>query len=404
MTHLDRAFLILDDGSVFPGYSFGARPLSADELVPGTADARSAGEVVFNTAMSGYHEMLTDPSYTGQLVAMTYPHIGNYGALDEWAETGPGGTGNEGSNEVAGGESSFTARIAAAGFILRSVYRGPVPDGRISLHTLLEKGDTPGISNIDTRALTLKLRDEGSRTGLIMAPADAEVRTLSDTDREKALEYLRKFPSMVGRNLITDVGTRSILEINPKGRPHIALLDCGSKANILRELTSRDCRITVLPSTADAREISAVGADAVLVSNGPGDPAVLAPQVEALKELVGKTPLFGICLGHQLLSQAVGAETEKMKFGHHGVNHPVRDEKTGRVFVTSQNHGFTVREGSLPDGIGVWFRNANDGSIEGISSDDQGIYTAQFHPESAPGPDDSSWIFDSFLSHIGARS
>lgn len=404
MTHLNRAFLILDDGSVFPGYSFGARPLSADELVPGTADARSAGEVVFNTAMSGYHEMLTDPSYTGQLVAMTYPHIGNYGALDEWAETGPGGTGNEGSNEVAGGESSFTASIAAAGFILRSVYRGPVPDGRISLHTLLEKGDTPGISNIDTRALTLKLRDEGSRTGLIMAPADPEARTLSDTDREKALEYLRGFPSMVGRNLVTDVGTRGILEINPEGRPHIALLDCGSKANILRELTSRDCRITVLPSTADSREISAVGADAVLVSNGPGDPAVLAPQIEALKELVGKTPLFGICLGHQLLSQAVGAETEKMKFGHHGVNHPVRDEKSGRVFVTSQNHGFTVREGSLPDGIGVWFRNANDGSIEGISSDEQGIYTAQFHPESAPGPDDSSWIFDSFLSRIGARS
>ncbi|MFW6388028.1 MAG: carbamoyl phosphate synthase small subunit, partial [bacterium] len=315
-----------------------------------------------------------------------------------------GGSGERETNGSAAAVEGAVSRIAAAGFVLRSVYRGPVPEGRVTLDALLRKGNTPGISDIDTRALTLKLRDEGSRTGVIVTPSDSHARTLSEDDLKKAMEYLRAFPSMVGRNLVTEVGTRSILEINPQGRPHIALLDCGSKANIVRELTSRDCHITVLPSTVDSREIAAVGADAVLVSNGPGDPAVLAPQIQALKELVGETPLLGICLGHQLLSHAVGAETEKMKFGHHGVNHPVRDEKTGRVFVTSQNHGFTVREDSLPDGVGVWFRNANDGSIEGISSDEQGIYTAQFHPESSPGPDDSSWIFDSFLSHIGARS
>lgn len=393
MTQAKRVFLVLDDGTVYPGYGFGADPLRADELEPGTADARSAGEVVFNTAMSGYHEVLTDPSYTGQLVVMTYPHIGNYGALSDWSETGP---------EEVGRRS-----VKAAGFVLRSVYRGPVPDGRISLHALLEAGNTPGISDIDTRALTLSLRDGGSRTGLIVLPgatpdggrAERE-RTLSEGDLERVSAYLRAFPGMVGRNLVTEVGTRSVVEINEAGSPHIALLDCGSKANIIRELTRRGCRITVLPSSSGAPEIEAIKPDAVLVSNGPGDPAVLEPQIASLRSLIGTTPLFGICLGHQLLSHALGAKTEKMKFGHHGVNHPVRDEKSGRVFVTSQNHGFTVSESSLPAGVSVWFRNANDRSIEGVSSDEYGVYTAQFHPESAPGPNDSSWIFDSFLSHI----
>ncbi len=406
MTQAKRVFLVLEDGSVFPGLGFGGDPLRVDDLEPGAADMRSAGEVVFNTAMGGYHEVLTDPSYTGQLVVMTYPHIGNYGSLSDWSEVGP--------------EDDEERRVKAAGFILRSVYRGPVPRGRMTLDSFLRDAGIPGISDVDTRGLTLKLRDGGSLRGVIVAGLRAgagaggepdvaaggapEARSLPEGELERVLEYLRAFPKMLGRNLIGTVGASRVVEINPEGAPHIALLDCGSKANIIRELTSRGCRITVLPHTASAEEIAAAGADALLVSNGPGDPAVLDPQIELLRGLVGKMPLFGICLGHQLLAHALGGKTEKMKFGHHGVNHPVRDERTRRVFVTSQNHGFTVSEGSLPDGASVWFRNANDGSIEGIADDGVRVYTAQFHPESAPGPQDSSWIFDSFLSHLKRHS
>ncbi len=388
MTQAKRVFLVLEDGSVYPGLGFGGDPLGVDELVPGAEDMRSAGEVVFNTAMGGYHEVLTDPSYTGQLVVMTYPHIGNYGSLSDWSEVGP--------------EDDEERRVKAAGFILRSVYRGPVPPGRMTLDTFLRDAGIPGISDVDTRGLTLKLREEGSLRGVIVAAPGA--RTLPADELERVTEYLRAFPQMLGRNLIGTVGASRMVEINSEGAPHIALLDCGSKANIIRELTSRGCRITVLPHTASGEEIASVGADALLVSNGPGDPAVLDPQIELLRGFVGKLPLFGICLGHQLLSHALGGKTEKMKFGHHGVNHPVRDERTGRVFVTSQNHGFTVSESSLPDGVSVWFRNANDGSIEGIAADGPAVYTAQFHPESAPGPQDSSWIFDSFLSHVKRQS
>jgi carbamoyl-phosphate synthase small subunit len=381
-----RVFLILDDGSMYPGYGFGAEPLAVDELIPGSSDLRSAGEVVFNTAMSGYHEVLTDPSYSGQLIVMTYPHIGNYGADPAWSEIGPDGE---------GGRS-----VKAAGFILRSLYEGPVPAGRISLHELLVNGDIPGISGIDTRRLTLHLRDTGSKTGCIVRKPDFDGTELATEDCAKVQEYLAAFPPMVGRNLVTGVGSQHVIELNPDGAPHIALLDCGSKANIIRELSARGCRITVVPSTTEPSAILALGADAVLASNGPGDPAVLESQTAGLQSLIGKTPLFGICLGHQLISQAIGAKTEKMKFGHHGVNHPVRDERTGRVFVTSQNHGFTVDESSLPHGTSVWFRNANDLTIEGIADDERSIYTAQFHPESAPGPHDSSWIFDAFLDSI----
>ncbi len=381
-----RVFLVLEDGGVYAGYGFGADPLSVDDLKAGTSDLRSAGEVVFNTAMSGYHEVLTDPSYSGQLVVMTYPHIGNYGADPAWSEIGPDGE---------GGRS-----VQAAGFVLRSLYDGPVPDGRISLDEFLRHGDIPGISDIDTRRLTLHLRDTGSKTGCIVEKPGSDASTLSADDQARVQQYLSSFPSMVGRNLVGMVGSRNVIELNPGGSPHIVLVDCGSKANITRELTARGCRITVVPSAATPDEVRALKADAVLVSNGPGDPAVLGVQTETIQDLIGQTPIFGICLGHQLISQALGAKTEKMKFGHHGVNHPVRDERTGKVFVTSQNHGFTVDESTLPTGAEVWFRNANDRTVEGIAYDEKRIYTAQFHPESAPGPHDSRWIFDAFLDAI----
>ncbi|MFP4552165.1 MAG: carbamoyl phosphate synthase small subunit, partial [Spirochaetales bacterium] len=198
-----------------------------------------------------------------------------------------------------------------------------------------------------------------------------------------------------------EVGSRKVVELNPLGAPHVALLDCGIKANIVRQLLAHECRVTIVPSDFEAAQLEAVGADALFVSNGPGDPGVLSHQIGLIKASIGKRPVLGICLGHQLIAEAVGAKTYKMKFGHHGVNHPVRDERTKRVFVTSQNHGFAVDEKSLPDGCEVWFRNANDGSIEGIVMDDKRIRTTQFHPESAPGPHDSHWIFRSFLDVVG---
>jgi carbamoyl-phosphate synthase small subunit len=402
---VEHCILVLADGRTFPGRSFGAPAPTIDEI-RSRLDAASdpevgpllatIGEVVFNTAMSGYVETLTDPSYTGQIVAMTYPHIGNYGVSTEWAESHA--------------EPSVRPRpVMAAGFVVRSVYDGPVPDGRQRLTDFLADAGIPGISGVDTRALTLHLRNHGSKNGLILRPAAA---TLTDKELAEALEILTAFPAMEGRGLIGHVGAREKREIPPpthggrdkkrRGRaaPHLVLYDCGAKDNIVRELQNLGCRLTLLPSEATAAQIRETGADAVMISNGPGDPAVLQHQVEQTRELLGTMPVLGICLGHQIIAEAAGAKTSKMKFGHHGVNHPVRDEITRRVFVTSQNHGFTVEEASIPKGLDVWFRNANDQSIEGLRDDVRNIRTTQFHPESAPGPTDSRWIFEAFLEAI----
>lgn len=383
------ALLVLDDATLFPGRWWGAQPPALDQLDPNTPRERGVGEVVFNTAMSGYHEVLTDPSYTGQLVVMTYPHVGNYGCDPEWSETGPE-------------RDSNRPRVKAAGFVLRSVYDGPVPEGRGSLNAFLRDNRTPGITDVDTRALTLHLRDAGSRRGIIVAAPEGAARWkpnagVSDAWLRGVVAYLHAFPDMEGRNLIGEVGSSDPVEVNPTGRPHIALLDCGLKANIVRELVALGCRVTLFPSGVTESELRSIAPDALLVSNGPGDPAVLADQIETVRACIGTMPVFGICLGHQLIAEAVGAKTFKMKFGHHGVNHPVRDEETGKVFVTSQNHGFSVEESSLPAEATVWFRNANDQTVEGIRIDSLRVASAQFHPESAPGPYDSRWIFSRFL-------
>ena len=382
-----KRFLVLENGQVFPGRRFGSDARTADDLLDNpqreaVAEYVAAGEVVFNTAMSGYHEVLTDPSYTGQIVVLTYPHAGNYGDQDDWDESGP-----EDREKIRG--------VKAAGLIVRSLYTGPVPPGRITLHQFLADNNIPGISEVDTRGLTLLLRDGGSQRGVLLDPASGD--SLSEDEKQKAVTYLKDFPDMLGRNLLGDVGFTVTSIFNPTGSPVFGLLDCGSKANIVKELTERGCKVVLLPSLSDADEILQQKPDAVLISNGPGDPAVLEKQVETVRGLIGKTGVFGICLGQQLIAQALGAKTEKMKFGHHGVNHPVRDEETGKVFVTSQNHGFTVREDSLPAGVKVWFRNANDGTVEGIMDDTRNVRTAQFHPESAPGPDDAKWIFDTYI-------
>lgn len=404
------AVLVFADGSVFPGRAFGAPLLSLEEAcsVLEGGDAPSYlmhfGEVVFNTAMSGYPEVLTDPSYTGQIVAMTYPHIGNYGVDAAWSESGP--------------EEGRTRIVKVAGLVVRELYRGPVHPGRITLEDYLTDNGVPGIAGVDTRALTLHIRERGAQNAVICAAGGGD----AEPSYAELVSRLSRFPSMEGRGLLGEVGTSATVDVpgavslhdgDPPGErgaalarargdtePHIALYDCGAKANIVRELHALGCRLTIVPSTATSAEIRETGAHAVMLTNGPGDPAVLEHQVAQTRELLGELPVLGICLGHQIIAEAVGGRTSKMKFGHHGLNHPVRDEITRRVFVTSQNHGFTVEEDSLPAGLDVWFRNANDGSVEGLRDDSRGIRSTQFHPESAPGPTDSRWIFEAFLEAI----
>ena len=376
--------LVLHDGTAFPGVGFGAPAPWATELLPGKADRKSAGEVVFNTAMAGYYEALTDPSYTAQIIVMTYPHVGNYGCDDTWSETGPE-------------EAVTRMKIKCAGMVARSYYEGPVPAGRITLDAFLEKNQTPLLSGIDTRRLTLWLREKGAQAGVLI-----QIQGKEPTAQDLALThtYLDAFPPMEGCNLVDEVGTEAAAVFNPTGSPHMVLVDSGIKMNIVREIAGRGAKVTVVPDHVTREQITALKADAILYSSGPGDPAVLDEQIALIKSLLGTMPVFGICLGHQLISLALGAKTYKMKFGHHGVNHPVRDELTGKVFVTTQNHGFAVDEASLPADLGVWFRNANDGTIEGVYSKSLNSKCAQFHPEAAPGPHDSTWIFQSFLDAI----
>lgn len=393
-----RTCLVLENGSIYNGKGFGNPAPFPRDLEPGTPSFSNAGEVVFNTAMVGYHEVLTDPSYTGQIITMTYPHMGNYGHLDEWNESGPLGEDGQDSS------SCDPRPVKAAGFVLRSLYRGPVPKGRITLDEYLNRHEIPGITDVDTRRLTLEIRDGGAVNAVLVRPENPALG-LSPDEINMISSYLESFPGMLGRNLVRDVGTS--LKFS-RSRPlegsyagmRLALYDCGTKANIIRELEKLGCEITVYPSNSSARDILNGKHHGVLVSNGPGDPQVLQEQIATVKGLIGNIPVFGICLGHQLIAEALGARTYKMKFGHHGINHPVRDERTKKVFVTSQNHGFAVDEKTLPSGTQVWFRNANDLSIEGIRNDELTVLTAQFHPESAPGPYDSHWIFQAFLDAV----
>ena len=376
--------LILHDGTLFPGVGFGSPAPFAGELRPGNADRKAAGEVVFNTGMTGYHEVLTDPSYTAQIVVMTYPHVGNYGCDSSWSEIGP--------------EEKVTRMgVKCAGLVARSLYEGPVPAGRVTLDTFLENHRTPLLTGVDTRKLTIHLREKGAQAGVLIR---TEGKNPTAADLEQARRYLDAFPPMEGCNLVEEVGTEAPAVFNTSGHPHLVLVDSGIKMNIVREITARGAKVTVLPDDVTRDQILAQKPDAILYSSGPGDPAVLDEQIALIKSLLGTLPVFGICLGHQLISLALGAKTYKMKFGHHGLNHPVRDELTGKVFVTTQNHGFAVDEKTLPSDLGVWFRNANDGTVEGVYSKSLNAKCAQFHPEAAPGPHDSTWIFQSFLDAI----
>lgn len=373
------ALLVLEDGSTYRGYAF-------------AGSGETLGEVVFNTGMTGYQEVITDPSYKGQIVTMTYPLIGNYGINPEDMESGG---------------------IHLEGFIVKEYQ--PYPSNwrsRMSLKDFLESHGKLGVEGIDTRALTRRIRLEGAMRGILSTETE-EIDLL--------LQRVRAYPGLVGRDLIKEVTCKqpyrwqdgapqllpspdmpksSIAAKSGKGerRLLVVVIDCGVKYNILRNLERLGCEVLVVPATTSGKEILSCSPDGVLLSNGPGDPAALPYIVEATEHILGKVPIFGICLGHQILGQALGGRTEKLKFGHHGVNQPVKNIRSGRIEITSQNHGFVVVPESLPGNLEMTYDNLNDHTSEGMCSPDLKAFSVQYHPEAAPGPHDVSYLFEKFVS------
>jgi carbamoyl-phosphate synthase small subunit len=371
------ATLALEDGSVFRGISVGA-------------SGCAIGEVVFNTAMTGYQEILSDPSYSRQIVTLTYPHIGNYGATPEDMES---------------------SGVAAAGLVIRDL---PLLHSNWraneSLGHFLARARVVSIAEIDTRRLTRLLREKGALAGCIM--------TADSGDEATALQRAREFPGLKGMDLAKVVSTKKTYQWNDgthwEGsgevitpalpRRHVVAYDFGIKHNILRLLADHGCRVTVVPAQTTAAAVLALKPDGVFLSNGPGDPEPCDYAISAISQLLQSgVPLFGICLGHQLLALACGARTVKMKFGHHGANHPVQDLRTGRVLITSQNHGFAVDEASLPSHVRPTHRSLFDGSLQGIELIDRPAFSFQGHPEASPGPHDVAGLFGRFIDAINAR-
>jgi carbamoyl-phosphate synthase small subunit len=370
------AVLALEDGTVFRGVSIGA---------PGS----TAGEVVFNTAMTGYQEILTDPSYSRQIVTLTYPHIGNTGATPEDLESG---------------------QIHAAGMVIRDL---PLVHSNWraneSLESFLTRGSIVAIAGIDTRRLTRILREKGAQAGCIM--------TGEAIDEAAAIRVAGKFPGLKGMDLAKVVSVSRAYQWTEGGiwnpdqpahragqRFHVVAYDFGIKRNILRLLVDHGCRVTVLPAQTPAADALALRPDGIFLSNGPGDPEPCGYAIEAIRNfLQTDTPVFGICLGHQLLSLASGARTVKMKFGHHGANHPVQDLRSGRVMITSQNHGFAVDEASLPANLRATHRSLFDGSLQGVERTDRPAFSFQGHPEASPGPRDMEALFKHFIDLMTHR-
>ena len=361
-----KALLVLEDGSVFEGTAF-------------AGDGVTMGEVVFNTGMTGYQEVITDPSYKGQIVTMTYPLVGNYGINDEDMES---------------------AGIHLEGFIVKEYQHNP-SNWRMtqSLKHFLDNSGKIGLEGIDTRALTRRLRLSGSMKGIISTKTQ-NVAAL--------LEKVKAYPGLVGRDLVREVSC-STPYLWKNGAPHVGklpskkpvkklrvvVLDCGVKYNILRLLENNGCEVLVLPAFSTGKDILAHKPDGVLLSNGPGDPAALPYIVDAACTIIGQVPVFGICLGHQIIGQAIGGYTEKLKFGHHGINQPVKNVDTGRVEITSQNHGFVVVPASVGSKAENTHHNLNDSTSEGMRMPQ--TFSVQYHPEAAPGPHDSEYLFSQFV-------
>ena len=368
---MQNAILALADGSVFRGRAIGA-------------DGIRCGELVFNTAMTGYQEILTDPSYAGQIVTLTYPHIGNTGvnALD--VESGA---------------------LQAAGLVVRdapATYSSWRASG--SLSDYLRAHGIIGIADVDTREITRRLRTHGAQNACLMA---------GEIDEAAAIAAARAHPSMSGQDLASGIGvkaaqawtenvwdaTRDCYPEQADGACHVVAYDYGIKANILRLLVASGCRVTLVPAATSAEEALALAPDGIFLSNGPGDPEPMTAAIATIREfLARKIPVFGICLGHQLLGLACGAKTVKMKFGHHGANHPVQDLATGRVMITSQNHGFAVDEATLPENVRATHRSLFDGSLQGLAFTDRPVFAFQGHPEASPGPHDAEVLFGQFVA------
>jgi carbamoyl-phosphate synthase small subunit len=370
------AVLALQDGTIFHGTSVGA-------------DGKTIGEVVFNTAMTGYQEILTDPSYCRQIVTLTYPHIGNTGTNSEDMES---------------------SRTHASGLIIRdcSMVNSSWRSER-SFSEFLRQGNTVAIAEIDTRKLTRIIREKGAQSGCIMT---------GDANAETAVAHARKFPGIAGMDLAkivttsapyqwchgTTFGRRPRILSRRIAPYHVVAYDFGIKRNILRLLSDLDCRMTVVPAKTTADEVLALAPDGIFLSNGPGDPEPCVYAITAIREFLNTAiPVFGICLGHQLLGLAAGASTIKMKFGHHGANHPVQDLATGKVMITSQNHGFAVDEATLPDNVQATHRSLFDGSLQGIEFTDRPAFSFQGHPEASPGPHDLAALFERFIQLMDAR-
>ncbi|WP_038250018.1 glutamine-hydrolyzing carbamoyl-phosphate synthase small subunit [Ghiorsea bivora] len=362
------AFLALADGRIFHGIAFGST-------------GNTVGEVCFNTSMTGYQEILTDPSYTEQIITFTYPHIGNVGV-----------------NEV----DEESDKISVRGLIVRaparitSNYRAEQ-----SLEAYLQAANIVGIADIDTRALTRHLRDNGAQTGVIASDGMSE---------EEAVKQAKAWEGLEGKDLVGQVSRKSsdtwrqgtynldnAVFTSPTSSKHVVAYDFGCKNNIFRKLTDRGIKVTVVPANTSAQEVLDMNPDGIFLSNGPGDPAAVGYAVETIKTLIEHdTPIFGICMGHQLLSQALGLKTFKLKFGHRGGNHPVKDLTTGKVEITSQNHGFAVADDDVPAHVEITHRSLFDNTVEGLKVKNKAIFSVQYHPEASPGPQDADYLFDRF--------
>jgi carbamoyl-phosphate synthase small subunit len=355
---MKQARLVLEDGMIFYGKSFGA-------------DAEVGGEVVFNTGMTGYQEILTDPSYSGQIITMTYPLIGNYGL-------------NRFDYE--------SAHPFARGFIVREYCDIPSNwRSELTIDDFLQKYNIPGICAIDTRALTKRLRTEGTMKGIL---------TNKDASDRELLERVAALPDLSGQDFVGQATTDQIYSVGT-GSKNVVLMDYGAKGNIVQCLVNRGCKVTVVPSDTNATQVMDLNPAGIMLSNGPGDPKDVAYAVATVKDFIGKLPVFGICLGHQIIGLALGGDTYKLKFGHRGGNHPVKDLISGKVTITSQNHGFAVRPDSLdPDEVLISHVNVNDSTVEGLRHKYLPLFSVQYHPEAAPGPNDSEYLFDEFVANL----